>query len=277
MGRLRILCFLAVILSLTIVSGETQPGASNKEATPWIPLLLHDDVSGHIEIRRVEKSGLVIASPRYSEAGLLTGYTCYSYFEVTSGSGELQITVDLQSRTGASKGSQTSTFAVEEGKSYKISAEVKCSGPTDYNPGNPPPGFPNRFIIIFSSPSAASPKTNAVDGGFYTDSLSLEQLYLEPWEYTPPQWELEVRVDPAGSGSVSDSLGLLIYEGTRPGRGGEYYVGLYEEGTEVTLTATPASGYVFNEWYGTWGTLSDTSITFDMVVDTYWNARFIGE
>jgi hypothetical protein len=268
---------LAVIMGLTIASGETQPGASNQMAMPWIPLLLLDDVSDGVVIGWVEKSGLVITSPQYNEAGFLTGYMCYSYFEVTSGSGEFQTTVDLQSSTEVSKGSQTSTFSIEEGKSYKLSAEVKCSGPSDYNPSNPPPGFPNKFRISFSSPSTASPKTNTVEGGFYTDTLSLEQLYLDPWEYTLPHWELTVKVTPAGSGSISDSLGLLIYEGTRPGRGGEYYGGLYEQGTEVTLTATPAPGYVFDEWYGTLGTASDTSITFDMIVTTYMNARFRGE
>ncbi|MHA2408365.1 MAG: InlB B-repeat-containing protein [Candidatus Ranarchaeia archaeon] len=239
-------------------------------------------VGGTLKLMWVEDSTMVIDSAQYGEDGFLIGYMCYSYFEIKGGSGEVEITADLESKTGDTKGRQTSTFHVEEGQSYKLSSEVICSGPSDYDPGNPPPGFPNEFTISFSSPSATSPekKTVQVQGGFYTNTLSLGQLYLDPWEYTPQQWILEAKVFPMDSGSISDSLELLVYEGVRPGRGGEYYVGGYDHGTEVMLTATPSPGYVFEKWYGTWATQGsdrDQFITFEMVVPTYMEARFVKE
>jgi hypothetical protein len=196
---------------------------------------------------------------------------CYSYFEVTSGSGEVQITVDLESSTGDPKGSQTSTFVVEEGESYKLSAEVNCSGPSNYPPGNPP--FQNTFSISYSSPSVASPKIDTIMGVFYTDPMSLGQMSLDPWEFVPVERELIVWVSPKGSGSVSDNLGLLVEDETEAGR----YLGVYEHGTKVTLTATPEPGYVFKEWYGTWGGLfgSTNPITFSMdIPKTYMRADF---
>jgi len=228
------------------------------------------DASGEVQISWVEKSGLTIANTLYSPSGLLIGYMCYSYFAVTNGSGQVQITVDLESSTGAPKASQTSPFLVEEGKSYKLSAEVKCSGPS-YTPGYPP--FQNTFGISYSSPSTESLKKNTIMGVFYSDPMSLGQMSIDPWEFTPVERELIVWVSPQDSGSVSDNLGLLVEDETKAG----HYVGEYEHGTKVTLTATPAPGFVFKEWYGTWGGLfgSSNPITFSMdIPTTYMRADF---
>ena len=268
------LCLIGVVaLGLMTIVGTGGGGGDGGEGADT-------DQSSGLELTWVEESGLTIATAQYGESGFLTGYMCYSYFEVTGGSGAVEITADLESRTGDPKGSQTSTFDVEEGQSYKLSAEVICSGPSDYDPSYPPTGFPNEFTISFSSPSVGSPDQKTIQGGFYTDTLLLGQLSLDSWEYTPQQWTLEAKVSPEGSGSISDSLGLLVYEGVRPGRGGEYYVGEYEHGTEVTLTATPAQGYIFDEWYGTYwtdGTKIDLSVTFTMTIPIFIEARFVEE
>ena len=61
-----------------------------------------------------------------------------------------------------------------------------------------------------------------------------------------PTYTLSVSVSPSGAGSVSPS-------------GGEY-----ESGVQVTLTASPASGYTFDYWSdGVSGTTSSTTVTMD--------------
>lgn len=63
---------------------------------------------------------------------------------------------------------------------------------------------------------------------------------------TPTTYTLSVSVSPSGAGSVSPSDGE------------------YEEGTQVTLTATPASGYTFDYWDGdVSGSSSTIIITMD--------------
>ena len=63
---------------------------------------------------------------------------------------------------------------------------------------------------------------------------------------TPATYTLGVSVSPSGAGSVSPT-------------GGEF-----EEGTEVTVTATPASGYTFDYWGDdTSGSLATTTIIMD--------------
>jgi len=62
----------------------------------------------------------------------------------------------------------------------------------------------------------------------------------------PPMYTLSVRVSPPQTGFVSSS-------------GGEY-----ESGTQVTLTASPASGYIFDHWSGNVsGTISSINIVMD--------------
>jgi len=62
----------------------------------------------------------------------------------------------------------------------------------------------------------------------------------------PPQYTLTVSVSPSGSGSVSPSGGT------------------YTAGTQVTLTATPASGWRFDRWSGSISSTSNpVTITMD--------------
>ena len=57
-------------------------------------------------------------------------------------------------------------------------------------------------------------------------------IQFEPWKGTPPSetYTLTTYISPSGAGSVSPA-------------GGEY-----ESGVQITLTATPASGYTFDYW-----------------------------
>ena len=74
-------------------------------------------------------------------------------------------------------------------------------------------------------------------------------LKFEPWKVTPPGeiYTLSTIVSPSETGSVSPS-------------GGEY-----ESGDQVTLTASPASGYTFDHWSGD---ASDTSPTIVITMDS---------
>jgi len=237
-----------------------------------------DDGESDLEISWVTDSGDPIATGDY-DSGILTGYSCFGYFEVDSGSGEIEMSALLKDNAGNTVESQTEPFNVEEGQSYKLTMMVNCFGPSNYDPGNPPPGFPNDFSVTFSTPSSSEDNQINIQGGFYTDSLSCGQLSLESWTDTDTTWTLTAKVLPEGSGSVSDNLGLLVYEGTRPNRSGEFYVGEYDHGAEITLTATPATGYVFDHWYGTWWTNrpTDPSVTFTVEVPILIEAHFLAE
>lgn len=73
-------------------------------------------------------------------------------------------------------------------------------------------------------------------------------LHFKPWERTPSAetYTLATIVSPSGAGSVSPS-------------GGQY-----QSGIQVTLTASPASGYSFDHWGGSAaGTTSDILIIMD--------------
>jgi len=80
-------------------------------------------------------------------------------------------------------------------------------------------------------------------------------ISVEPWERT---YTLSVIVNPSQAGSVSPA-------------GGEY-----ESGVQVTLTASPASGYTFDNW---WGSASGTSPTITIIMngDHEVKANFIAQ
>lgn len=74
------------------------------------------------------------------------------------------------------------------------------------------------------------------------------------------QYTLSTSVSPSGSGTVSPASGT------------------YDAGTEVTLSATPAKGYVFDHWGGdATGTLSSVSITMssEKSVTAYFETMFV--
>jgi len=78
--------------------------------------------------------------------------------------------------------------------------------------------------------------------------VAIVLFHFEPWERTSSAetYTLTTVVSPSGAGSVSPS-------------GGEY-----ESGDQVTLTASPDSGYIFDYWSGgASGTTTTITITMD--------------
>jgi len=147
-GRLFLLIIVIIILSLFLTSCVGQEKGKELELA-WV----------------TSKPGMLSTHYNYSE-GVLTGITVYEYFEVTGGSGEVKITAHL-----VGKGETTSTFFVEQGKSYKLSVVVKPYGEAVIE---------NEFELIYSSPSAVTPRKVLIKGKF--DDLSLlGEMNLQPW------------------------------------------------------------------------------------------------
>lgn len=231
-----------------------------------------------LEITWIKDSGEPVATGVYDSGGLI-GFNCIGYFEVGEGAGEFEVTTTLEDNGGNTIENRIEAFNVDEGQSYKLTMMVICSGPSNYDPSNPPPGFPNEFTLTFSTFSSSDDNQITVEGGFYTHSLVCGLLSLDTWQYATPTWTLTAKVLPEGSGSIADNLGLLVYEGTRPNRAGEFYVGEYDHGTEITLTAIPATGYEFEDWYGTWWTNrpTDPSVTFTIGIPILIEGNFVAE
>jgi len=82
--------------------------------------------------------------------------------------------------------------------------------------------------------------------------VAIALFTIKPWEGTPSgeTYTLTTIVNPSGAGSVSPSGGK------------------YESGDQVTLTAIPASGYIFDHWSGS---TSDTTSTITITMD--WDKR----
>ncbi len=122
------------------------------------------------ELTWVIKPMLPSVQYHYS-SGIFIGCTVYKYFEVTGGSGEVEITAVLANKK------TKKTFFVEEGKSYRISIVVAVSR---YDPV-----AERRFQynLIISSPSAASP-TKVIIKGIDADrpGVSLGKPKLQPLE-----------------------------------------------------------------------------------------------
>jgi uncharacterized repeat protein (TIGR02543 family) len=78
--------------------------------------------------------------------------------------------------------------------------------------------------------------------------VAIVLVVLKPWEApaSTQTYTLTTAVNPPGTGSVSPS-------------GGQY-----ESGVQVTITATPASGYTFDYWSGS---ASDTSPTISIAIN----------
>jgi hypothetical protein len=126
----------------------------------------------------VEKTGSVV-DYNYS-AGILTGCIVYQYFEVSDGSGEVEITAIIGDTFGIpfiDNSEITDTFTVEEGGLYRLSIEVSlvAAQPSD------PLELKDSFDIIISSAAAASSEEVTIDVGYF-HRVSLEQMTLEPWQ-----------------------------------------------------------------------------------------------
>lgn len=236
--RICILLLLLLVLSCFSNACSGNGDAGNGDGANGD--VANGDVDSVPELGWVAEPGSLIAERHYQAGTFLSGYTVYNYIEITGGSGEVQLDVEL-----AGKGAKTVTFSAEEGKSYRVALLVGCSGyvPTEYRPLD-------EHVYIFSSPSAGSSDEQRVAGYFNWNDLALEKLDVSPWEYTSPEpATLTVRVYPEGSGSISDHLGKLTHH-TEDGEVTRY-VGTYDYGTEVILTASPDEGYSFGHWGGT--------------------------
>jgi len=88
--------------------------------------------------------------------------------------------------------------------------------------------------------------------------VAIVLIVLKPWEGPAPAqtYTLATAVNPAGAGSVSPS-------------GGQY-----ESGVQVTITASPASGYTFDYWSGSASGTSPT-INITMNQDYSISANFV--
>jgi len=195
------------------------------------------------------QGGLKITDYQYDSSGLVSR-TELLYFESTGGSGEVQITArleELETATTRLEEQETSiTTLVEAGKFYKLSVPFE--------------GTPYTLVdeprLIIESPALASPQIKQYEKigmGPWSMSLSLGKMYLEEWEPPAPIWALGVTIL-SGDGPVSADHGRLLFSGEPLIKTKDWhpkYENLlpgYEDGTEVTLTAHPASGYVFDHW-----------------------------
>ena len=98
------------------------------------------------------------------------------------------------------------------------------------------------FILIFLIIGMTVPGCN---GGSDSGNGNGGNGYVPP--PPPAQYTLSTSVNPSGAGTVTPSSGT------------------YEEGTQVTLTATPASGYTFDYWGDD---ASGSSATINVIIDS---------
>ena len=144
----------------------------------------------NLELHFQHQPGELISSP--------SPRTEYFYFEVTRGSGEVEITVNLKAPHGFND-SGTSTFYVEEGP-YRVAVII------DGVHGGQTVHDQNRFDaeLVIHSPSASSSlrRQTIVPGRFNRETLSLGDMTVEPWVPPPPAasapttgpWPLEIAV-----------------------------------------------------------------------------------
>ncbi len=187
-------------------------------------------------LRRYTKGALTTLTRGYS-GGVVSSVTQLMYFEVAGGTGEVRISARLEDQE------QSITAVVEAGKFYKLSVLLGVGlGRVDR---------PN--ILTIDSPALASPQAikYEVDPLVGSLVLSLKSMDIEEWEPPPPNWKLSIHIL-SGNGTVSTDVGDLYFlgeplvkpEGWHP----RYDVVSLEDGTLVTATATPATGYVFDHW-----------------------------
>ena len=121
-----------------------------------------------------------IHSPTYGEEG----EEVYGYFEVTDGSGEVEITVDI-SRPDWTSASNTASFSVEEGV-YRLAIVVYGIG-AHYSPTTA--GTYSAWEVEFSlsSPSASADYiiNLMLPIASQDNGLEIGTMSVEPW--TPPE------------------------------------------------------------------------------------------
>ena len=99
-----------------------------------------------------------LISYQYSQ-GFLSAMKFYRKFEVTSGSGEAEITATLKDDAASPDNfdSWTETFFVEEGRQYKIVVQVAVGSQRLCTPFD-------RDVMIFGSPSASNTRETVITG-----------------------------------------------------------------------------------------------------------------
>ena len=161
---------------------ETKEAAPDEEPEP---------TTDAPEIAWIGASDQLINHYRYEE-GFLTGSTVYEYFEVTGGTGKVEIDTD----------GYTNTFFIEEGKAYKLSIDVVINTlAAQYTL--------DEYKIVINSPSAETPATAILESpyasvtsnnvGKQAITKTIAGMDLELWEYSPPTRSLGVWPIPEGS------------------------------------------------------------------------------
>ncbi len=185
--------------------------------------------SGTPVLNWVTPRGSYTLSTNSYRGGVLYTRNFFNQFTVTGGSGSIEITANLQYA-----GETMVTAFVDEGASYKLTVHLLYSQRIR--------GLSQ--ILTLSAPSSPSKRVTIVGDNPSQDFwfFALGDLTVEPWTQEPPLWALIVTVM-SGAGTVSADIGTLW------GSAEDYHsADPYEDGTEVTLTAQPARGYIFDRW-----------------------------
>ena len=164
-----------------------------------------------------------------------TSYTCYLYYNANGGSGA----PSTQSYTGTSTSSHTFT--------------ISSSTPTR-----------SGYTFLGWSTSSSATTASYNPGDTISVSYNGSKTLYAVWQST--NYTVTISKSPSAGGSVSSSS-LTVPSGTTySSSGSTLTIG------STTVTATPASGYVFNYWYPSSGTISSArTITayFAAITDTY--------
>lgn len=263
------LIVIAAIVSVVIFTGCVQEQPQTEDATEAPERHRVDQAPVLVPYYPSGQGGLKITDRQYDSSGLVSRTELF-YFESTGESGEVQITARLEEletyTTRLEEQKMSITILVEAGKFYKLS--VPFEG-VFY-------GIVDEPRLIIESPALALPQVLQYKRigvvGSWSMLLMLGKIHLEEWEPPAPSWGLTVKIL-SGEGTISADPGEgLLFSGESPSG----YINLhsgYEDGTKVTLTAHPASGYVFDHWEGD-VTGQSTSITVHMTCSRHIQAYF---
>jgi sugar lactone lactonase YvrE len=136
----------------------------------------------------------------------------------------------------------------EVGGSVTVNTAINCAG-----------GYTSGTAISLT----ATPATNYVfsswtgSGGTFSNSSAASTTFAisgnasvtANFTYVPPCYTLSKSANPSGGGSVTVNTASNCTGG-------------YTSGTAISLTATPATNYVFSSWTGSGGTFSNSSSAY---------------
>jgi uncharacterized repeat protein (TIGR02543 family) len=107
--------------------------------------------------------------------------------------------------------------------------------------------------------TTTTPMSWTASGGSTSYYWAIGAVPINPVGSEPTIYDLTVAVDPTGGGITNPAVGVHPYDA----------------GTDVTITATPAAGYVFDEWTGDCSGSGTCQVTMDG--DRAVTAHFIPE